>query len=139
MRFVLDTNVVVSALLLRDSVPRQAFDKALGQGTILLSLPVIFELADVLSRNKLNRYLLEEERMRFLVSLLKEAELAQVSEIITACRDAKDDKFLELAVSGRASCIVSGDADLLDLSPFRGIPILTPREFLTDPLWKSLR
>lgn len=135
MRFVLDTNVVVSALLLRDSVPRQAFDKALAQGTVLLSLPVIFELADVLSRNKLNRYLLEDERMRFLVSLLKEAELAQVSEIITACRDAKDDKFLELAVSGRASCIVSGDADLLDLSPFRGIPILTPREFLTDPLW----
>lgn len=139
MRFVLDTNVVVSALLLRDSVPRQAFDKALAQGTVLLSLPVIFELADVLSRKKLNRYLLEEERMRFLVSLLKEAELAQVSEIITACRDAKDDKFLELAVSGRASCIVSGDADLLDLNPFRGIPILTPREFLTDPRWKSLR
>ncbi|MGI9069015.1 MAG: putative toxin-antitoxin system toxin component, PIN family [Pyrinomonadaceae bacterium] len=133
MRFVLDTNVVVSALLLRDSVPRQAFDKALNNGTVLLSLPVIFELADVLSREKLNRYLLEEERMRFLVSLLKEAELAQVSEIITACRDAKDDKFLELAVSGKASCIVSGDADLLDLSPFRGIPILTPREFLTDP------
>lgn len=125
--------MVVSALLLRDSVPRQAFDKALNNGTVLLSLPVIFELADVLSREKLNRYLLEEERMRFLVSLLKEAELAQVSEIITACRDAKDDKFLELAVSGKASCIVSGDADLLDLSPFRGIPILTPREFLTDP------
>jgi len=124
---------------LRDSVPRQAFDKALGQGTVLLSLPVIFELADVLSRKKLNRYLLEEERMRFLVALLKEAELAPVSEIITACRDAKDDKFLELAVSGRANCIVSGDADLLDLSPFRGIPILTPREFLTDPLWKTLR
>lgn len=138
MRFVLDTNVVVSALLLRDSVPRQAFDKALNNGTVLLSLPVIFELADVLSREKLNRYLLEEERMRFLVSLLKEAELAQVSEIITACRDAKDDKFLELAVSGKASCIVSGDADLLDLSPFRGIPILTPREFLIDPRWKSL-
>lgn len=135
MRFVVDTNVVVSALLLRDSVPRQAFDKALGQGTVLLSLPVIFELADVLSRKKLNRYLLAEERMSFLVSLLKEAELAQVSEIITACRDAKDDKFLELAVSGRASCIVSGDADLLALSPFRGIPILTPREFLTEPLW----
>ncbi len=72
--------------------------------------------------------------MRVLVSLLKEAELAQVSEIITACRDAKDDKFLELALSGRASCNVSGDADLLALSPFRGIPILTPREFLTEPL-----
>lgn len=134
MRFVLDTNVVVSALLLRDSVPRQAFDKALAQGKILVSLPVIFELADVLSRSKLNRYLLEEERMRFLVTLLKEAELAQVRETITACRDAKDDKFLDLAVSGRASFIVTGDADLLELGPFRDILIVTPREFLTKPL-----
>jgi putative PIN family toxin of toxin-antitoxin system len=134
LRFVLDTNVVVSALLLRDSVPRQAFDKALAQGKILVSLPVIFELADVLSRSKLNRYLLEEERMRFLVTLLKEAELAQVRETITACRDAKDDKFLDLAVSGRASFIVTGDADLLELGPFRDILIVTPREFLTKPL-----
>ena len=72
MRFVFDTNVVVSALLLANSIPRQAFDKALDQGTILISVPVILELADVLSRKKLNKYLLEDERMRFLIGLLKE-------------------------------------------------------------------
>jgi putative PIN family toxin of toxin-antitoxin system len=131
LRYVFDTNVVVSAALLAGSVPRQAFDKALDAGKILISVPALLELAEVLSRKKLNRYLLEEERMRFLVALLKEAELVEIIQAITDCRDAKDNKFLELAVSGKAECIVSGDEDLLILNPFRGIPILTPREFLS--------
>jgi predicted nucleic acid-binding protein len=57
--------------------------------------------------------------------------LVDVTERVAACRDPKDDKFLELAVSGRASCIVSGDKDLLALHPFRGIAILNPAAFLT--------
>jgi predicted nucleic acid-binding protein len=48
---------------------------------------------------------------------------------VTACRDPKGDKFLELAVNGRADLIVSGDADLLVLDTFRGIPIITPAAF----------
>ncbi len=131
MRFVLDTNVIVSALLLADSIPRQVFDKALTEGTILISVPVLLELAGVLGREQLNKYLPEEERMRFLVALLKETELVETMEEIAECRDAKDNKFLELAVGGEADCIVSGDADLLVLNPFREIPIITPREFLT--------
>ena len=132
MRFVFDTNVVVSAALLAGSVPRRVFDKAIDNGTILISVPVLLELAEVLSRKKLNKYLLEEERMRFLIALLKEAEMIEVAETITDCRDEKDNKFLELAVSGNADYIVSGDDDLLVLNPFRGIPILTAREFLSD-------
>lgn len=129
MRFVFDTNVIVSAALLVGSIPRQAFDQALDDGRILISVPVLIELAEVLSRKKLNKYLLEEERMSFLVALLKEAEMVEITEAITDCRDVKDNKFLELVVSGKADCIVSGDEDLLVLNPFRGIPILTPREF----------
>ncbi len=68
--------------------------------------------------------------MRFLVALLKEAELVEITEVVTDCRDVEDNKFLELAVSGKADCIVSGDEDLLLLSPFRGISILTPGEYL---------
>ncbi len=132
MRFVFDSNVIVSAVLLARSTPRQAFDKALDEGRILISVPVLLELAEVLSRKKLNKYLLEEERMRFLVALLKEAELVEITEVVTDCRDVKDNKFLELAVSGEADCIVSGDGDLLVLNPFRGIPILTPKAFLSD-------
>ena len=130
MRCVFDTNVIVSAALLSESAPRQAFDKALGQGTILISAPLLLELAEVLGRPKLNKYVLEEERMRFLVALLKESELVEVTETVTDCRDAKDNMFLELALSGKADYVVSGDQDLLVLNPFRGIPILTPRDFL---------
>jgi predicted nucleic acid-binding protein len=49
---------------------------------------------------------------------------------VRACRDPRDDKFLEVAVHGRADAIVTGDRDLLDLNPFRGIAILTPAEYL---------
>jgi uncharacterized protein len=132
LRCVFDTNVIVSAVLLAGSIPRQAFDQALNEGSILISVPVLLELAEVLSRKKLNKYLLEEERMRFLIALLKEAELVEITEVVTDCRDVKDNKFLELAVSGRADYIVSGDEDLLVLNPFRGIPILKPREFLSE-------
>jgi putative PIN family toxin of toxin-antitoxin system len=131
VRFVFDTNVIVSALLLADSSPRKAFDKALDEGQLLISAPVLLELAEVFSRPKLNKYLLEEERMRFLVALLKESELIEIAEEVTDCRDAKDNKFLELAVSGKATCIVTGDSDLLILNPFRGISILQPTEFLS--------
>ena len=61
-----------------------------------------------------------------LAKLLARAKLVTVTERITACRDPHDDKFLELAVNGLADLIVSGDADLLALNPFRDIPILTP-------------
>jgi uncharacterized protein len=61
---------------------------------------------------------------------METAELITINEPITACRDPTDDKFLELAVNGRAEAIVSGDADLLSLDPFREIPIIAPAEFV---------
>lgn len=117
-------------MLLSDSIPHQAFIKVLAEGKLLVSVPVILELADVLSRKQFNKYLLEEERLRFLVGLLKEAELVDTEETISECRDPKDNKFLELACSSKADCIISGDDDLLVLNPLRDIPIITPREFL---------
>ncbi|PKN61910.1 MAG: putative toxin-antitoxin system toxin component, PIN family [Deltaproteobacteria bacterium HGW-Deltaproteobacteria-15] len=129
-RYVFDTSVIVSALLIRDSKPRQAFDIALDHGVILLSLPTLKELSDVLSRPKFDHYLLIEERERFLAALVLEAVLIEVNETIKACRDPNDDKFLELAVSGQATRIISSDKDLRELSPFRTIPITTPDEFI---------
>jgi uncharacterized protein len=55
----------------------------------------------------------------------------QVTHPVQGCRDTRDDKFLEVAFNGQADAIISGDADLLELNPFRGIPILSPREFLS--------
>ena len=57
-------------------------------------------------------------------------ELVAITEQIVACRDPTDDKFLELAINGHADLIVSGDADLLALDPFRGIAIITPAAFV---------
>ena len=131
--FVFDTNVMVSAVLLKNSVARQAFDKAVQIGQIIISAATINELNEVLKREKFEKYITEEERMQFLTTLIHEARLVEVSEVITECRDPKDDKFLELAVSGNARYIVSGDEDLLVLHPFRGISIMPPREFLGMP------
>ncbi len=62
-RFIFDTNVIVSALLLKKSMARQAFDKARSTGDILLSVSTLEELSSVLQREKFNKYLSEEERL----------------------------------------------------------------------------
>jgi putative PIN family toxin of toxin-antitoxin system len=130
---VFDSNVLVSALLFEHSVPRQAFDRAAARGPVLLSVETLSELASVLSRPKFDRYLHPEERERFLVGLVRGAELVEVRERIRECRDPRDDVFLEVAVAGRAERIITGDEDLLVLHPFRGIPILGPAEYLALP------
>jgi putative PIN family toxin of toxin-antitoxin system len=133
-RCVFDTNVLVSALLLPHSIPRQAVDWAVEHGVILASAETIDELNEVLRRPKFDRYVREEERLRFLASFIHEATLVEVGVKIVACRDSSDDKFLELAVSGKADTLISGDGDLLTLHPFRSIPILTPEDFLKQLL-----
>jgi putative PIN family toxin of toxin-antitoxin system len=130
LRCVFDTNVLVSALLLPTSKPRRALDRAVREGKVLLSFGVLVELYEVLSRKHLRRYFDEEDVRIFLAALTREAEWVDVNVQITVCRDPKDNKFLELAVSGRASHIVTGDTDLLVLDPFEGIRILPPHFFL---------
>jgi putative PIN family toxin of toxin-antitoxin system len=130
LRCVFDTNVLVSALLLPDSKPRHALELAVQKGRVLLSFATLAEIYEVLGRKKFLRYIDEEDIRRFLAVLTREAEWVEVDVRITACRDPKDDKFLELAVSGRATHIVTGDSDLLALNPFQGIEILPPHRFL---------
>ncbi|MBM4088256.1 MAG: putative toxin-antitoxin system toxin component, PIN family [Planctomycetes bacterium] len=130
-RFVFDANVIISALLFNASVPGQAFARCLESGTLLVSQSLIQELHDVLGRAKFNRYVTREERERFLGVLIRESELVQITEKLTVCRDPADDRLLELAVSGRATTVVTGDNDLLVLNPFRGIPIVTAAVLLS--------
>ena len=130
MRCVFDTNVLVSALLLPDSKPRYALNRALREGKILVSFAALAELHEVLSRKRFRRYVDEEDVRSFLAALTREAQWVDVDVQIQACRDPKDDKFLELAVSGQGTHIVTGDTDLLALNPFRGIEILPPHRFL---------
>ena len=132
VRAVLDTNVTVSAALLPRSTPRRAFDQVLGQGTLLISVATLAELNEVLCRPRFDRYLREEERLEFLATVVRESELVEETAAVSVCRDPKDDKFLELALSGAATHIISGDDDLLSLHPFRGIAILSPHDFVTE-------
>jgi uncharacterized protein len=132
LRFVLDTNVVVSALLLDDSASRSAFDRAFEMGKVLLSLPVLAELYEVLGRPRFRKYVSEEDVRLFLAAYVRKAEWVEISDNIRVCRDPKDDKFLELATSGHATHIISGDEDLISLSPFRGIVVAPPDVFLRN-------
>jgi putative PIN family toxin of toxin-antitoxin system len=132
VRVVIDTNVIVSAALLPYSIPRQAFDRALEQGTILVSSTTVAELDDVLRRPYFDKYVHEDERLDFLAVLIRDSELVVVNDVVNDCRDPKDNKFLELAISGKATHIVSGDKDLLALHLFRGVLILTPQTFLAQ-------
>ncbi|MEG3851160.1 putative toxin-antitoxin system toxin component, PIN family [Microcoleus sp. herbarium19] len=129
-RFVVDTNVLISALLFKTSVPFQAIELAEKQGIILYSEATLNELEQVLNRKKFNKYLDLEDRQVFLLKFISSSQLVSITENITVCRDEKDNKFLELAVSGNANVIVTGDLDLLVLNPFQTVEILTPDMFI---------
>jgi uncharacterized protein len=129
-RLVFDANVLVSAALFPRTVPRQALDRAQDVGTLLISSTTFTELQGVLRRSKFDRYASVEKRETFLQSLLSTTELIEITESIDACRDPKDNQYLELAISGKAAIIVTGDQDLLVLNPFRGVSIVTAQVFL---------
>jgi putative PIN family toxin of toxin-antitoxin system len=131
-KYVLDTNVIISALLFKNSQPRQVLDKARKSGIVLMSQEIWTEIQEVLARPKFDKYITYGEKKFFLIELVNTVNFIEVNEKITVCRDAKDNKFLELAVSGLATLIVSGDNDLLILNPFQNIPILTVKEFLKN-------
>jgi uncharacterized protein len=92
------------------------------------------ELQNVIKRKKFDKYVTAEERDAFITLLTTTATLVEIDERIQASQDSKDDKFLEVAVNGSASCIVTGDPDLLVLHPFRGVVIITPALFLSDDM-----
>ena len=129
-RIVADTNLLVSRLLLPQSLPAKAVRKAVDEGQLLVSDATLGELADVLSRAKFDPYVSLEDRQAFIRVLSRIAERVIVTVPIQACRDPKDDKFLEVALHGQAKVILTGDRDLLALHPFRGVDILSPREYL---------
>jgi len=130
LRLVFDTNVIISALLFEGSKPSKAFDIGIKHGVILFSSSTLAELEEVLSRNKFEQYISHEERKQFLTSFILNSTPVEIDETISECRDPKDNKFLELAVCGKADFIISGDEDLLALNPFRNIQIITPDSFL---------
>jgi putative PIN family toxin of toxin-antitoxin system len=129
MRVVIDTSVFVSAAIKAQTAPNIAVYLAARRGVLLKSHSTEAELMEVIGRPYLARLISPTARDR-LAELMTIAELVPITERIAMCRDPKDDKFLERAVNGKADVIVSGDADLLALNPFRGIPIVPPATFV---------
>jgi putative PIN family toxin of toxin-antitoxin system len=129
-RIVWDTNVLVSAVLFPRSIPGQALRRAREMGVLLATRELVMELRAVLARPKFDRYLTAEVRDEFLAAYVVEAEFVPVTEHITVCCDPKDDQVVDAAINGRATYVISGDEDLLVLTPCRGIPILRPADFL---------
>jgi uncharacterized protein len=129
MRLVVDTNVFVSAAIKVNSLPFLVVRWIDRHSGLLKSAVTEQEVLSVLLRSQIAAVTSLSFR-DVLSKMLAKAELVTITARIHACRDPKDDKFLELAVNGHADLIVSGDADLLALNPFREIPIVTPATFV---------
>ena len=128
-RIVIDTNVYVSRLLNPLSVPGRAVAKALEEATTLVSLATLAELKAVLGRSKLVSYIPPGSVEPFLEAVMSVAIFVEVITPIHACRDPRDDKFLEVAVHGRADVIVTGDADLAVSGPWKRVLIGIAQSF----------
>jgi len=129
-RYVCDTNLLISSLLNSHTPPAQTLDWIIDQGVLLFSRSTHDELQAILQRAKFDRYLAKDKRLDFLHSLKAIIEWVEIRENIAACRDPRDNQFLEVAVNGKANFIITGDQDLLVLETIHGIPIVTPRFFI---------
>ena len=132
MRVVLDTNAVISALLFSGVSSKLVSLWQNGLITPLLSREILDEYLRVLSYPK---FQLSDEEIKELI----QEEILPFAEVVkpkrrwrVVRRDPSDNKFLECAVAGRASVIISGDKDLLSLGSFRRIRIQSPAQFLAD-------
>jgi putative PIN family toxin of toxin-antitoxin system len=130
MRVVVDTNILVSFAIRPNRDFERLFDYLAAHGITLVSEETIAELFAVLSRETFRAYIAQESAIDYVEWYAGISESIAVTEHVAACRDPRDDKFLSLAVAGKADCIVSGDGDLLDMVAYRGIPIYRAAEFL---------
>ncbi|MEP0806024.1 MAG: putative toxin-antitoxin system toxin component, PIN family [Chloroflexota bacterium] len=133
MRVVVDTGILVSALIR----PKGAIGDILhalrnGRFTAIYSTPMMLEVTEVLGRPKIReKYHVQADDIEALINLIRlRGELVIPKQSVTACRDSKDNKFLEAALAGEADAIVTGDDDLLVLHPFERVDILRPAELL---------
>ena len=130
-RAVLDTNVLISAALRPTGQPRCAIDAVRREnGELLFSDETFDELQTRIWRAKFDSYVSRESRAIYLAQLKTVSAWVSIAGAKMGCRDPDDDMLLETALMGDADCLLTGDGDLLEMGPFRGIPILTPATFL---------
>jgi uncharacterized protein len=116
--------------VIRAGIPRRALHRACDRDTVAMSQSVWDELVEVLNRPRLARFVDAAQREVVLELLRSVYVWFEPRQRITDCRDAKDNKYLELAMAAGAARIVSSDDDLLTLHPWRGIRIVRPAEYI---------
>jgi putative PIN family toxin of toxin-antitoxin system len=134
VRVVIDTGVLVSGLIRPQGTTGEVLQVLRDGGFVCLySSETILEIVDVLGREKFRlKYHILPEDISALVHLIRlRGEVVVPKHRVNDCRDPKDNKFLEVALTGDAGCLVTGDADLISMNPYQSTPIVTPAEFLT--------
>ena len=135
-RVVVDTSTLVSAALRADSIPHKALLEVLATSDLCASTETLAELERVLDNKKFHRYLDQTLRREFVALIRRQShifavETTDLEAVEPPCRDPEDNKFLALALAAEANVLISSDDDLLVLHPWRGIPIVTPADFLS--------
>ena len=129
---MIDPNVLVSSILIKKSSSDFVLKKARSLGNLLFSEATVQELQTTLNRSKFDRYISLQVRSEFIFRLRLASELFEILERVDLCRDEKDNKFLEVAINGKADYLITGDNDLLVLRPFQDVKIMTVNEFLGE-------
>jgi uncharacterized protein len=111
-------------------LPGRAVARIVARHDLVFSPETLAEFAETLEYPRIARLVAPSIRAAYLGRLEEISIMVVPSERIAACRDPRDDKWLELAASGDAKALVTGDQDLLALHPFRDVAILSPRRFL---------
>ena len=130
-RVVLDSNVLISAVISPLGKPFACLTWVLDHATLIASRELIDEVETRLARPKFAKYVDVGRRRAFVADLTLSAVLVELTGQLKVCRDPDDDKLLETAILGRADALVTGDQDLLVLDPFQGLAIMSPARFLT--------
>ncbi len=107
-RCVVDTNVLISAALVKAGKPYQVVNWIVQHGVMLASEATFEEVATTLARPRFRKYLDSEDRADYLNFIHGNSRFIKVTEHITECRDPKDDMFLELAIGGQADLPSNG-------------------------------
>jgi putative PIN family toxin of toxin-antitoxin system len=132
MRLVFDTNVLISALLSPKSIAAKILNWAENNRTVLYSEATLIELISVLNRPKFSKYISPEDIAGLAIRIKAVWLSVEIINQIKLCRDPKDDKFIDIAINGEASHIITGDNDLLVLHPIETISVINPRSFLDE-------
>ncbi len=123
-RVVFDTSSLVPVCLHPDREPARIFRQTILSHDVFSSTDALRELVVVLARPKFDAWRPLAQRLAWARLYQAAVELIEVTERVRDCRDASDNKFLELALAAKADILVSSDGHLLELHPYRGVEII---------------